>query len=247
MCKLLFFSSLVVGTMTTWVAAASAPVIIDSNAIQSTIAVRMPAIQIVDIKPAPIPELYEVYTGKAIYYTDRSGHYLLQGKLIDTQTQKDLTATRVDERNRIDFNSLPFDRAIKIVKGNGKRKFAVFTDPDCPYCRKFEEQLKYISDVTMYVFLFPLKVHPNAEQHSKDIWCSDDKANAWTAYLQENKEPARSTCTSDPVSETLALGRKLNVSGTPTVYFATGERKTGGMNADDIRARLAAAASGAGS
>ncbi|MEJ1960810.1 MAG: DsbC family protein [Gammaproteobacteria bacterium] len=96
----------------------------------------------------------------------------------------------MDERNRIDFNSLPFDRAIKIVKGTGARKFAIFTDPDCPYCRQFEEQLKSVTDVTMYVFLFPLKIHAGAEKRAKDIWCSEDRSSAWTAYMQDKtKEP----------------------------------------------------------
>lgn len=228
----------VTGLMTVAIAGSPSTSGADTEAIKSTLTARFPKLQIVDVQPAPMPALYEVYTGREIYYTDKAGDFVIRGTLIDARTQEDLTSTRVDDRNHIDFNSLPFDRAIKIVKGNGSRKLAIFTDPDCLYCRKFEEELKSVSDVTTYVFLFPLKIHPNADRHAKDIWCTNDKAGAWTAYMLEKKEPAAGTCTTDPIAEIARLATKLNISGTPTMYFATGERNTGGMSAEELRVKL---------
>lgn len=207
--------------------------------IRQTLESRYPKMKIVDVKPGPIPSLYEVFTGGSILYTDKTGDHLISGSLVDTRTKKDLTEDRVNERNAIHFDSLPFDQAIKIVKGTGARKLAVFTDPDCPYCRRLEEEMKTVTDTTMYVFLFPLKqIHPNAEKHAKAIWCSSDPAQAWNQWMLEKKEPEAATCAADPVDELLQLGVKLNVNGTPMLYFENGSRSAGAMSAKDLEARL---------
>ena len=211
----------------------------DVAAIRQTLESRYPKMKILDVTPAPIPSLYEVFTGGAIYYTDKSGNYLISGSLVDTRSKKDLTEDRVNERNAISFGSLPFDQAIKIVKGSGTRKLAVFTDPDCPYCRRLEEELKTVTDTTVYVFLFPLKqIHPNAEAHAKAIWCSNDRAEAWSQWMLEKKEPQATACAADPVNTVLELGEKLHVSGTPTLYFENGSRSAGAMSAKDLETRL---------
>jgi thiol:disulfide interchange protein DsbC len=121
----------------------------------------------------------------------------------------------------------------------------VFTDPDCPYCQRLEEELKSVSDVTMYLFMYPLKrIHPNAERHAKSIWCSEDSAKVWTAWVLDKKEPADQTCQNDPVDANLQLGEKLNVSGTPTLYFEDGSRETGSMDASDLEAKMTSAKKG---
>src|SRR6185369_18052904 len=151
---------------------------------QKTLSERLPKSKIVDVRPAPLPGLYEVFTGGSMFYSDAKGDYVFEGSLIDTRTQKDLTEARVNERNVIRFDSLPFDKAIKVVKGDGSRKLAVFTDPDCPYCKRLEEEIKSVDNVTVYLFMFPLKqIHPNAERHAKAIWCSENSATAWTAWV----------------------------------------------------------------
>jgi thiol:disulfide interchange protein DsbC len=216
----------------------------DLAQLQKTLAERLPKSNIVDIRPAPVPGLYEVFTGRSMLYSDATGDYIFSGALIDSRTQKNLTEDRVNERNAIRFDSLPFDKAIKVVKGNGSRKLAVFTDPDCPYCKRLEEELKSVNDVTMYLFMFPLKIHPNAERHAKSIWCSEDKAGTWSAWLLDKKEPADKTCENDPVQATLQLGEKLNVSGTPTIYFEDGSRQAGAMKSADLEARMNSAKKG---
>ena len=217
----------------------------DLTQLQKTLAERLPKSKIVDVRPAPVPGLYEVFTGSALFYSDATGDYVFQGSLIDTRTKKDLTDDRVNERNAIRFDTLPFDKAIKVVKGDGSRKLAVFTDPDCPYCKRLEEELKSVDNVTMYLFMFPLKqIHPNAERHAKAIWCSEDSATAWTAWVLDKKEPADKTCQNYPVDATLQLGEKLNVNGTPTLYFEDGSRQAGAMKAADLEAKMNAARKG---
>lgn len=211
----------------------------DVVSIKKTLEARYPKITIVDVRPSPIPSLYEVFTGTAIMYSAKAGDYLISGSLIDTRSKANLTQARVHERNAVDFSTLPLDLAIKVVKGSGARKMAVFTDPDCPFCRRLEEELKSVNDVTMYVFLFPLTaIHPNAERRAKAIWCSDDRAQAWSQWMLEKKDPVAASCSADPVADLLELGKKLNVSGTPTLYFENGSRASGAMKAADLEARL---------
>jgi thiol:disulfide interchange protein DsbC len=211
----------------------------DLTQLQKTLAERLPKSKIVDIRAAPVPGLYEVFTGSSMIYSDATGNYILEGSLIDTRTKKDLTEGRLNERNAIRFDSLPLDKAITVIKGDGSRKLAVFTDPDCPYCKRLEEELKWVDNVTMYLFMLPLKeIHPNAERHAKSIWCSDDSATAWTAWVLDKKEPADKTCQNDPIDATLQLGEKLNVNGTPTLYFEDGSRAVGAMKAADLDAKM---------
>jgi thiol:disulfide interchange protein DsbC len=207
--------------------------------IAQTLESRFPNIKVLDVRPGPLPSLYEVYTGTEILYTDKTGDYLFSGSLIDTRTKKDLTAEQVDTRNAIDFATLPFDKAIKVVKGSGARKLAIFTDPDCPYCQAFEQELKTVSDVTVYTFLFPLtRIHPNAERHARAIWCSPDRAQAWTVWMQEKKEPEAQPCDAAPIEELSTLGEKLHIAGTPTLYFETGRRVSHGLSSADLEQSL---------
>ena len=154
-------------------------------------------------------------------------------------TKRDLTSDRVDELNRIDFQTLPFDRVVKIVRGDGSRRLAVFTDPDCPYCKMLEKELASVTNVTIYSFLFPLTaIHPKAEAKAQSIWCSPDRAAAWTHWMLDGKEPETKSCEGIPTAEIVELGKKLNVTGTPTMYFSTGRRQTGGMRAQDLTEAL---------
>jgi thiol:disulfide interchange protein DsbC len=196
---------------------------------------RYPNQKIVHVVPSAFPGLYEVYTGSEIFYSDVKADYIVSGRLIDARTKTDLTSGRVDELNRIDFKSLPFERAIKVVKGDGSRQLAVFSDPDCPYCKELEKELASVADVTIYTFLYPLEaIHPKAPEKARNIWCADDRAVAWTQWMLEGKEPKSASCGTDPTAELVKLGKDLNVVGTPTLYFSTGKRMVGGRSAKEL-------------
>jgi thiol:disulfide interchange protein DsbC len=203
--------------------------------IQETFEKRFSDQKVLHVVPAAIDGLYEIFTGTEVLYSDRTGDYLVNGSLIETRTKKNLTSGRVDELNRIEFATLPFDRAIKITHGNGKRQLAIFSDPDCPYCRRLEKELASLEDVTIYTFLFPLaSIHPKAAAKSEAIWCAPDRAAAWLQWMVEGKEPESRTCESNPTSQLVELGKKLHITGTPTMYFSDGRRQTGGMRAKDL-------------
>jgi len=231
--------------------------------IKRTLQARLPKLSIDAVQPAPVPGIYEVFVGNEVAYADATGNYLFVGRLMDTRNRRDLSAEQLDAHMAIDFHKLPFDRAIKIVKGNGKRQLALFADPDCPYCRQLEQSMRSISDVTIYVFLYPLEsVHPGATVHAHEIWCSADRASAWTQWLLERKPPPGAgkappgaSCAGDPVNELQALGTSLHIYSTPTMFLENGHRVGGAMAAPDLEKLLAqgskevprtAAVSGAG-
>ena len=203
---------------------------------------RFPSIKVDVVQPAPVPGLYEIIAGDQVVYVDRTGDYLLVGRLRDTRTRHDLSAEHLDASRTIDFHTLPFEKAIKIVKGNGKRQLAMFADPDCPYCQQLEKDMKSVTDVTVYVFLYPLEqLHPNATAHAHAIWCSPNRSAAWTDWLIDHKDPPASACDSDPIKELQTLGASMRIDTTPTLFLQNGHRVGGAVSADELQKLLTAA------
>jgi len=206
---------------------------------------RYPGTRVLQVKPSAMPGLYEVYLGSELVYADASGDYLVGGPLVDTQTHQNLTEARLNDYGKVDFKTLPLERAIKVVKGNGSRQFAVFSDPDCPFCQELEKTLLKVTDVTMYVFLFPIAtLHPQATSKAHAIWCAKDRAQAWSQWMHEKKLPdikANTVCAGDPVDELQKLGEQLHVNSTPTLFFASGKRIAGALPLDELQRLLSAA------
>ena len=216
----------------------------DENTIRKTLQAMYPKLKVESITKTPYADLYEVYLGEQIIYTDENFTFLIaEGRLLDVKSKRDVTTARLDELSRIDFDSLPFDQAIKVVKGNGSRKMAVFSDPDCPFCKKLEKQeLSSVTDVTIYTFLLPLEnLHPDAVNKSKAIWCSPDRAKAWYSWINNNYLAQGKANCNAPLDKIAALAAKHSVNSTPTLFFADGSRLRGAYPAEDIEKALNAA------
>ena len=159
------------------------------------------------------------------------------------KTEQNLTAERLRELKEtpIAWGDLPLDLAFKKVKGKGERKVAVFSDPDCPFCKRLENALKDVDNVAIYTFLLPLvELHPNAMEKAKSIWCSADRSKAWDEYMLKGVPPARKEC-DNPVDKVLAYGQKKNINSTPTLVFATGKRMNGAYPREAIEEQLSSA------
>ena len=183
--------------------------------------------------------------GGQIIYTDEKLTFLIaEGRLVDPKTKRDVTGERMDELTKIDFNSLPLDQAIKVVKGNGSRKLVVFSDVDCPYCKRLEQnELSNVTDVTIYTFLYPLvQLHPDSAAKSKSIWCADNRVKAWNDWILNNQLPKTTGNCEVPLEKVGELARKLGVSSTPTLFFADGKRMMGAQPYKEIERGLQAAA-----
>ena len=204
--------------------------------IQKTLQSRFPKVQIEKVQPSQWPWLYEVITGDELFYSDSTGDYIFYGKVLDTRTKRDLTEARWNELTKADFNSLPLSLAMKLVKGDGSRKVAVFADPHCPYCMQFEKTLQNVTNVTVYTFLFPLEnIHPGATEHAKQIWCSGNRQNTWTAWMNNKVEPPKNmSCDTSALGTLATLGEKLKVTGTPTLIFEDGHRVPGAIDKDRL-------------
>ncbi len=203
--------------------------------------------QIKSVMKSPIPGLYEVNLGAQILYSDAAGDYVLVGDLVDAKTRKNLTAERLAALNKIDFSTLPLDNAIKVVKGDGSRKLAVFSDPNCGYCKKFETTLQSVDNVTVYTFLYPI-LSEDSHVKAKAIWCAPDRAKSWHGWMVEQRAPqtdklasaGSDTCGTEVLQKNIALGKSLNVNGTPTIFLSDGRRLPGALPADELNQALSA-------
>jgi thiol:disulfide interchange protein DsbC len=184
--------------------------------------------------------LYEVKVGDEILYTDDHAKYLMVGHIVDLETHKDLTRARLDDVNKIKFADLPFDSSIKMVRGNGKRVIAVFEDPNCHYCKNLRHTLAGMDNVTVYTFMYNI-LAPDSFVKSKNIWCTADRAKSWDDWMLNGKAAAvaPATCKADPNDKVLALGQKLHITGTPTIFFTDGTRAPGALTADELEQKWA--------
>jgi thiol:disulfide interchange protein DsbC len=216
----------------------------DEASLKKAIEAAYPKFKVESITKTPYGGLYEVFMGGQIVYTDEKLTFLIaEGRLVDPKTKKDVTGERLDELTKIDFNSLPLDQAIKVVKGNGSRKLVVFSDVDCPFCKRLEQnELSNISDVTVYTFLYPIEqLHPDAAAKSKSIWCASNRVKAWNDWIFNNKLPASAGNCEVPLERVGELARKFGVTSTPTLIFSDGKRMLGAQPYKEIEKSMQAA------
>lgn len=213
--------------------------------IRQNLAARLPDLPKPDeIRPTPIPGLWEVRIGNEIVYTDEQGDHLVQGSILDTRTRTDLTQARVEKLTAIDFAALPLQDAMVQKQGNGERRIAVFADPNCGYCKRFERDLTKVKDVTIYTFLYPILGNDSVEK-SRDIWCAKDPQKAWRDWMVDGKKPPGVTgsCDLTALERNAQLGRRHRVQGTPAIVFVDGTRVPGALTAEQLEKQLVASGS----
>lgn len=195
------------------------------SGVEKNLKLLYPKTKFQSIKASPIPGIYEVVMGRNVAYVGEDGRYFIFGHLFDMETQTDLTEEVAQEGIKIDFSTLPLQQAIKTVKGDGKRIVAVFSDPDCPYCKKLEQELAKINNVTIYTFLYPLsELHPEAKEKADAIWCAKDKSLAWSSYMLSNKLPSKTPGCEAPTTQIVEFANAHGISGTP--FLVSSDSKT---------------------
>jgi thiol:disulfide interchange protein DsbC len=212
----------------------------DDATIKKNIEAKFPGAKVQSVTKTPYAGLYEVLVeGPQLIYSDDKANYVFMGAVLDLNAQKNLTEERMQKLTAVKFDTLPLGDAIKVVKGNGSRKIAVFSDADCPYCKKFEQELANVTDVTVYTFLYPLEqLHPEAGKKSKQIWCAPDKVKAWDDWMMKGTLAKNDGTCDNPVAKTVQLGQKLGIQGTPTIIFADGRRVPGMVPAAKLEQML---------
>lgn len=218
----------------------------DENSVKKALESKLDGLKVESVRKTPFKGLYEVQADDKVLYVDDKVEFILLGNLIDARGKemRNLTQERMAElekKRRIDFAALPKDLAIKIVKGNGKRVMALFSDPDCPYCKRFEHELEKVNDVTVYLYLYPIpSLHPDAVSRARAVWCADDRAKAWSDLMLKGVQPAAKKCDA-PLEKIALLGQKHRFFGTPTLVFANGRVVPGMIPAARLEAELDAA------
>lgn len=215
-------------------AAPAAPVAVQGD-VGETLKTRLEKVyesqglRVLSVSGTPIQGIYEVVvSGNQILYTDAKGDYMLFGELLDVNSRKNLTEERAAELNKIDFASLPLDKAIKEVRGNGKLQVAVFSDPDCPFCKRLEHEFEKMTDITIYNFMMPIaSLHPDAARKAEILWCQPNPTQAWNNWMRKGEFPSGSGNCENPVAETTALGEQFGFNGTPTLVFPNGKTQSG--------------------
>jgi len=212
----------------------------DAEQVKAAFKKKFPEITIDTIRKVPYGNLYEINTQGEVFYTDEKTSFLFLGSIVDTKTKENITEARTKQINAVKFDALPLDSAIKITRGNGARKVAIFEDPNCGYCRRFEQDLLAVSDITVYVFLYPI-LSPDSIEKSKAVWCSADKGQAWLDLMLKGTKPAPADakCNTAAVDKNLAFGRGKRVQGTPTIFFEDGDRVGGAMTREQFDKKLA--------
>ncbi len=210
------------------------------DGVRERVAKKIPG-KVNSVKKLPFG-MFEVVIDSEIVYVDENADYLLTGHLYDTRTQEDLTSKRSEEVLRVDFSSLPLQLTFKIVRGDGSRPVAIFEDPNCPYCKRLEHDIRTLDNTTIYVFLYPI-LSDDSVSKSNQVWCSKDPASAWAKLMLDGQLPEKAAegCKT-PINDVLALGHRLNVVGTPTLVFADGRRAPGMIPLDRVEQMMNSAA-----
>lgn len=197
------------------------------------------------VTPSPVAGLYEVvFNDSDIIYMDGSGEHAISGSIIRLGDKKDLTQERVQALTAIDFDKLPLQDAFTVVRGDGSRKLAVFTDPNCPYCKRYEASLQEVDNVTVHMFLVPI-LGPDSLMKSQVMWCSGDVATSYLGWMLDGTVPAApKECDTSALERNVAFARQHKITGTPTTFFADGQRSSGAIPAARVEEMLAGVSGG---
>ncbi len=230
----------VAGALGAVIAVAQSGGVPQEAAIRKALAERLSSLPKIDeVNKAPLPGLFELRIGNEIFYTDAEGAYLIRGEILDLKAKRNLTEERIAKLTAIDFATLPLKDAIVWKTGTGKRRIAVFADPNCGYCKRFEKELTGVKDVTVYTFLIPI-LGGDSPDKIKAIWCAKDAIATYRDWMVEGLAPPKllGACES-PLERNLALSRKHGVNGTPAIVFEDGSRVPGMLTAPQLEKQLA--------
>lgn len=204
--------------------------------------------QLESVQKAPFGELYEIVVrtpdGPAIYYADGGATVIIAGRVFDVKSGRDLTEERQRKLSAVKWESLPLQWAITTVRGTGRRKIAVLSDPNCGYCKRFEEDLSKLDDITVHILPYAV-LGPASVRQAKAVWCSKERAKAWNDLMFRRIEPRPERDCDTPVEKLVQFGRSIGAGATPTWFLESGERFSGALPLEETR-RLLDQASPAG-
>lgn len=202
------------------------------DTVKSNLSKQHPKLNIENIQATDMKGIYSGSMDGQVVYLGEDAQHILVGSMYRLSDQKNLTQDLVLKQNSIDWKKLPLQDAVKSVRGNGKRQIAIFSDPNCPYCKQLEAELSKLNDVTIYTFIYPIKTQSIAV--SKQIFCEKDPALAWSNLISKGIQPSSKKTCANPVERNLSLGKSLGLTGTPAIIFSNGFKVMGSHPAQEI-------------
>jgi len=195
----------------------------DEKLMRETLLKSMPTLPIESVTPSPVKGLFEVTVGGDILYVSDDGKYLLQGRLIDTQTKTDLTDEKLSGVRKAALDKLGEEKMIIFKPKIHTYTATIFTDIDCGYCRKLHSELdSYLAEGIQIQYVFYPRAGKGSDSYNKavSVWCAKDRNAALTAAKKDQKVEAK-TC-ENPIDEHMALATSFDVKGTPMIVTEKG-------------------------
>ncbi|NNG83289.1 DsbC family protein [Acinetobacter sp. ANC 5378] len=202
------------------------------DTVKSNLTKQHPKLNIENIQATDMKGIYSGSMDGQVVYVGEDAQHILVGSMYRLSDQKNLTKDLVLKQNSIDWKKLPLQDAVKSVRGNGKRQIAIFSDPNCPYCKQLETELSKLNDVTIYTFIYPIKNQSIAV--SKQVFCEKAPALAWSNLISKGIQPSSKKTCANPIERNLSLGKSLGLNGTPAIIFSNGFKVMGSHPAQEI-------------
>jgi thiol:disulfide interchange protein DsbC len=204
------------------------------------------------IKYAPIKGMYEILVEKdgrqGLIYIDFAKKRLMQGFIIDLSTLKPVAGHTPQELPQqkqtasLDVKTIPLENSIVMGNPKGVKKLYVFTDPDCPYCRKFHAELKTLvktaPDVAIYIMPFPLPMHPGAYDKARAILELKSQEVLDNAFEGKDVPKPEKDASKALIDANIKFGNANGITGTPTLVMPDGKIVVGGKDAETLKKML---------
>ncbi|WP_420830718.1 DsbC family protein [Acinetobacter towneri] len=204
----------------------------DVATVSKNVKQQHPQLKLDNIQATEMKGIYSASMDGQVVYLNEDAQHILAGSMIRLKDQHNLTKDLLIQQNSVDWKKLPLQDAIKSVRGTGKRQIAIFSDPNCPYCKQLEAELKKLDNITIYTFILPLKAQSVAP--SKHVYCEKNPALAWENLITKAQLPTSQSSCANPVERNIVLAHRLGVNGTPAIIFLNGFKVMGAYPAAQI-------------
>ena len=204
----------------------------DVATVSKNVKQQHPQLKLDNIQATEMKGIYSASMDGQVVYLNEDAQHILAGSMIRLKDQHNLTKDLLIQQNSVDWKKLPLQDAIKSVRGTGKRQIAIFSDPNCPYCKQLEAELKKLDNITIYTFILPLKAQSVAP--SKQVYCEKNPALAWENLITKAQLPTSQSSCANPVERNIVLAHRLGVNGTPAIIFSNGFKVMGAYPAAQI-------------
>ena len=204
----------------------------DVATVSKNVKQQHPQLKLDNIQATEMKGIYSASMDGQVVYLNEDAQHILAGSMIRLKDQHNLTKDLLIQQNSVDWKKLPLQDTIKSVRGTGKRQIAIFSDPNCPYCKQLEAELKKLNNITIYTFILPLKAQSVAP--SKQVYCEKNPALAWENLITKAQLPTSQSSCANPVERNIVLAHRLGVNGTPAIIFSNGFKVMGAYSAAQI-------------